>query len=100
MVDVQDEYQTAGSKDFQLFQNYPNPFNPETKIRYRLSQTEHVNISVYDLLGAKIAELLDETSGTGEHSITLNGSGLASGTYLLRMSTGNSSQSLKIVLLK
>ncbi|HEX05148.1 MAG TPA: T9SS type A sorting domain-containing protein, partial [Bacteroidetes bacterium] len=80
---------------------YPNPFNPSTTVRYTLPQPAMVNISVHDLLGRRVAMLADEWRFAGEHTLIFDGSGMASGTYFLRVSSSsglNSSQ--KLILIK
>ncbi len=71
---------------FSLIQNYPNPFNPSTSIKYHLLQTGKVNITVYNLAGHKIKELIHETQSSGYHSILWdgkneNGNHVGSGMY-------------------
>ena len=69
-----------------LEQNYPNPFNPKTVISYELSQTYHVKLVVYDVLGRAVAVLVNEQKAAGHHQVEFNGSGLSSGVYFCRLS--------------
>ncbi len=64
--------------------NFPNPFNPATTIAYQLKAPSHVTIMVYNSLGQRLAKLADEMETTGYHSAVFDGSGFASGLYLLR----------------
>ena len=93
---------------FNLEQNYPNPFNPTTNISYTLPSEAHVTLTVYDLTGRKVAELLtNKLQSMGSHMYTFDASKLASGMYFYRMqvsaSNGNGSaftQTRKMILLK
>jgi hypothetical protein len=67
---------------FRLEQNYPNPFNPTTVIRYDLPVAGNVSIQVYDILGRKVATLVDEIKKAGSYDVTFNASKLASGMYI------------------
>ena len=69
---------------YRLFNNYPNPFNPTTTIRYDLPEPAKVSLIVYDVLGRKVAELVNEEKAAGYHSITWNAANVASGVYLAR----------------
>lgn len=80
--------------------NYPNPFNKETKINYSLSETENVKLTVYDLLGQKVTDLVDEIKSAGQYSVLFDASSLASGTYILLLKTDNNITSKKIIYLK
>ena len=66
---------------FELMQNYPNPFNPSTVIRFALPFSSNVKIGVYNLLGEKIKELVNEQKNTGYYEVNFNTNGLASGVY-------------------
>jgi hypothetical protein len=68
-----------------LHHNYPNPFNPKTKINYDLPITNYVNLSIYNLLGQKIATLVDEQKIAGFHQVEWDASGMASGIYYYRI---------------
>lgn len=73
----------------QLKQNYPNPFSSETTIRFALSEYAHVTLTVFDVTGREVATLADRSFGAGEHELTWNAAGQASGTYFYRLETGN-----------
>ena len=87
-------------KSIQLFQNYPNPFNPSTIIKYELIVNSMVKLTVYDLSGRKIKELVNQQQGPGLHSVNFDASDLASGIYLYRLKTGSFEQSRKMLLLR
>ena len=73
--------------DFSLEQNYPNPFNPSTAIEFSITKTQHVTLTVYDLLGQKVRTLLDGVQPAGRHNVLFSGMGLASDTYLYILQT-------------
>ncbi len=85
---------------FGLEQNYPNPFNPETQIKYQIPKQTRVSLKVYDLLGNKIASLVDEELPAGFYSVKFNGSSLSSGIYFYRIEAGDFSATKKFLLLK
>jgi len=68
-----------------LFPNYPNPFNPDTRIRFSIARSTDVRLTVYDMLGREVGILLDDFREPGIHSVTFNGSGLASGPLFYRL---------------
>ncbi len=86
--------------DFTLEQNYPNPFNPSTAIRFTLRTSHIANLAVYDVLGRKIAVLVDGALPAGSHQVTFNGEGLSSGVYLVRLRAGNDVRTIRMMLLK
>lgn len=69
---------------------YPNPFNPETTISYVIGQNSQVKIIVYNIYGQEIVKLHDGPTSKGNHSVTLNGTQLASGQYFVRFILSNS----------
>jgi len=71
--------------EFQLQQNYPNPFNPSTTIRYGLPQRSHVTLTIFNVLGQQVAQLVNEDKEAGYHEVKFDGKNLASGVYLYRM---------------
>lgn len=86
--------------DFVLYQNYPNPFNPKTTIKFSLPEKLNVKISVYDILGQKVKELINETKDAGVHTINFDGSKLSSGIYFYRIDAGKYSDVKKMILIK
>jgi hypothetical protein len=88
-------------QNYWLDQNYPNPFNPKTLIRYHLPAAGNVELTIYNALGQKIKTLVNAKKRAGEHTVSFNGKGLASGIYYYEMRTENGySQIKKMVLIK
>ena len=70
---------------YALLQNYPNPFNPTTSIEFRISNVGFVTLKVYDMLGQRVATLVDKVEQPGSYEVQFNGSDLASGVYFYRI---------------
>ena len=85
---------------FALEQNYPNPFNPSTTISYSVQEAGAVSIIVYNLMGQKVATLLDETKAAGQYNVRWNAAGAASGMYYYRLEAGGQSITRKMTLIK
>ncbi len=85
---------------FALSQNYPNPFNPSTRIEFAVPKESRVRLEVYNMLGQKIATLVDEVRTAGNHAVQFDASGLASGLYFYKLSTNEVSFLKKMMLLK
>ncbi len=83
-----------------LGQNYPNPFNPVTVIPYELSESAHVKIVVFDMLGRHVATLLNSTIAAGSNQVFFDAGHLSSGIYLVRLETGSLTATRKLTLLK
>ena len=105
-VDGQFEYSpeievTIGAPaKFELSQNYPNPFNPTTNIRFTLPEAGNVKLAVYNLLGQKVVDLINQNMEAGFHNITFNGSKLTSAIYIYRLEAGNNEMIRKMLLVK
>jgi len=82
---------------FALEQNVPNPFRQATGIRYDVARAGHVEVAVYDLMGRRLATLVDEVKPPGRYSVTWDATGRASGVYFCRMTAGAFTRTLKIV---
>jgi hypothetical protein len=68
-----------------LQQNYPNPFNPNTTITFSLAQKAVVSITIFDMLGKQVQEIINDHYPAGEHSVSFNASGLSAGIYFYRI---------------
>lgn len=80
--------------------NYPNPFNPSTNIAFSLPQRQNVELSVFNLLGQKVATLYKGELSGGEHTLNFNAQGLSSGVYLYRLRTSTKVLDGKMILMK
>lgn len=87
-------------ENFALSQNYPNPFNPSTKIEFTVPTESRVRLDIFDLLGRRIATLVDEQKIAGTYVVDFEGSNLVSGVYIYQLSSGTQILSKKMVLLK
>ncbi|MEW6512252.1 MAG: T9SS type A sorting domain-containing protein [Bacteroidota bacterium] len=85
---------------YSLSQNYPNPFNPTTEIEFSIPTAGFTTLKVYDLLGKEAATLVNEQLNPGTFKARLDGSRLASGTYIYRLTSGSAQISRKMLLLK
>ena len=89
---------------FALGQNYPNPFNPSTVIPYQLASAAHVRLDVFNVLGQRVATLVDGAHLAGFHSVRWDatdrfGRSVASGVYLYRLLVDGSVQQTKRMVL-
>jgi hypothetical protein len=85
---------------FDIKRIYPNPFNPQATVEFSLERRMGVNLAVYNLTGQLVAHLVTGVYEPGKHSIVWNASGLSSGTYLVRLSSGGYSKTIKATILK
>ena len=85
---------------FVLKQNYPNPFNPITKISYGIDKASDVKLSLYDVRGGFVENLVNKRVGAGNHDFMLDASHLSSGVYFYTMTVDNVSQTRKLILMK
>ena len=94
------EETVAMADAFQLYQNYPNPFNPLTTISFNLSEDADVQLSVYDVLGREVAELVSGRVVSGFHEVVWDASEVASGVYVYKLTTQHSLLTKKMILIK
>ena len=94
---------TALPTDFALGQNYPNPFNPSTIIPYQLPAAGHVRLEVFNVLGQRLATLVDAERAAGMHTAQWDGTdatgrAMGAGVYIYRLSSGGMTESRRMVL--
>lgn len=87
-------------KSIALEQNYPNPFNPATTIRYSLPMASDVTLAVFDVLGRRVATLVDQQQTAGRHEVQFDGAGLASGIYYYQLRSETQTRVRTMMLLK
>jgi hypothetical protein len=80
--------------------NYPNPFNSQTIIKFNLHETSPIKLQVFDILGRRVADLLDCVLPAGYHEIEWNGINQSAGIYYCILKSGYESKSIKLLLLK
>jgi flagellar hook assembly protein FlgD len=104
---VTDVAQESGviPESYVLEQNYPNPFNPSTQILFSLPKSEKLSLIVYNLLGQKVAKLVDGLLAQGAHAVTWNGRDargvqLPSGVYFYTLKTASFVATRKMMMLK
>ena len=95
----------SNPRSFQLHAAFPNPFNPITMLSYELPEITYATLTVYNILGKEIIQLVSETQGPGHISIAWNakdrfGNPVGTGVYIFRLRTGNFMQTRKMVYLK
>ena len=91
--------------DYTLHQNYPNPFNPITTLRYELPEDSFVNVTIYDMLGNVVSNLVNTNQSSGYKSIQWDatnnqGEPVSAGVYLYKIQAGDFVDTKKMILLK
>lgn len=105
-TDIEDHYTEQNTpRTFSLGQNYPNPFNPTTTIRYQLPANSEVKLTIYNLLGQQVREVVNQQQGPGAYQVLWDGrsdSGVrvASGMYFYRLTAGGLLQTRKMLLVR
>jgi hypothetical protein len=87
-------------QEMSLQQNYPNPFNPATTIRYELSKTTWVTLTIFDILGRNVITLVDKEQPAGYYSPQWDAANVPSGIYFYRLRAGTFSQTKKMAIIK
>jgi hypothetical protein len=94
------ESEPVAPNTFSLSQNYPNPFNASTSISYDLPTATDVRLDIYDILGRKIINLVNENQNAGQHKAIWNARDASSGIYFCRLKAGEMTSSNRMILLK
>ena len=97
---INDPREIPQPTEFRLSQNYPNPFNATTVIPFQLPHASHITLSVYDVLGRKVATPIDNPLSSGYHTAAFDASDLASGIYFCQMQANDFMEVKKMILLK
>lgn len=92
--------QVTIADSYELLSNYPNPFNPTTNIRFSLVEAADITLTVYDVQGRVVAELINGAVEAGVHEVAFDAMGLTSGVYFAQMSGSFGSDVMKMVLMK
>lgn len=101
VVNVTEDYLTGTiPESFSLNQNYPNPFNPLTTIGYSVPEASHVRITVFNVIGQKVEEIVNGFHMPDRYRITFEGNNLPSGIYFYRMEAGDFIKTKKFILLQ
>lgn len=85
---------------YKLEQNYPNPFNPSTNIKFSLPNSGVVKLVVYDATGREVASLLNDNLNAGVYTVNFDASSLSSGVYFYSITSGNFTETKKMLLVK
>jgi len=97
---VKDREKTTTPSTLVLSQNYPNPFNPTTTIPFSLPEKSHVRLSLSNILGEEITEIVDREYGAGQHEVVFNAGNLAAGIYFYKIETERYTEVKKLALVK
>jgi len=91
---------TAARTESARLSTSPNPFNPTTTLSFTLPQASQVTLAIYDLSGREVADVVNGWRDAGSHQVTFNGSALASGVYIYRLTANGQTSSAKMILMK
>jgi hypothetical protein len=101
IVDVREDDGLRGIPEaYALHQNYPNPFNPSTHIKYSIPENAKVRLQVFNIIGQRVAELVNQEQTKGHYVALFEGNNLASGVYFYRLETKNFTETKKMLLMK
>ena len=95
-----EEITSVQPSDFILFQNYPNPFNPRTAITYQLKASSYVDLSIYNILGQKVATLVNKYQPSGIYKVDWDALDMVSGLYFYKLNAGKFVSTKRMLYLK
>jgi hypothetical protein len=99
-TDIEPESEPALPTGLRLDAAFPNPFNPSTTVRVHLPKDAHLRLTVWNVLGQRVATLSDGWMSAGTHQVRIDGSGWASGVYLIRLESDGEQRVQRMLLLK
>lgn len=99
-VNVSNEQNSNTPTAYKLEQNYPNPFNPSTTISYDVPEQTHVTLTIYNVMGQQVAELVNSAKRAGSHEVVWNAHHHVSGVYFYKITAGEFTAVRKLTLLK
>ncbi len=91
---------SGGIASYRLHDNFPNPFNPSTTIQYDVAKSAHIRLTVYDVTGRMVSELVNGLTAAGSYQVRFNGAGLASGVYYYRLDAPGFTATKRLTLTK
>ena len=99
------EYNSSLPREFSLYQNYPNPFNSSTVITFNMPRSGQVNLTIFDILGREVAEIVNANAYNGQHTVIWDGKNSAgqsvpSGVYFYKLMTMGNNITKKMDYLK
>jgi hypothetical protein len=105
LSELSTQFKKEQSIQFRLFQNHPNPFNPFTILRYEIPEDSFVDVTIYDMLGKVVTNLVKANQSSGYKSIQWDatdnqGQPVSAGVYLYTIEAGEFMQTKKMILLK
>ncbi len=100
LMTVEEQGEGTVPTQYRLEQNYPNPFNPSTTIAFDVPALHQVELAVYDVIGRRVALLVDGVLSAGRHEAIWQAGKLPSGTYFYRLTAGAFSQTKAMTLMK
>ena len=100
ITDIDEKIQPATPIDFNLAQNYPNPFNAETVIKFKIAKPAKVNLSIYNVMGQQVTELINDFLQPDVYHLNWNAEGLGSGVYFYQLKAGEFTKIKKMVLIR
>jgi len=86
--------------NYNLSQNYPNPFNPSTSIKFNIPKAGNVKISLYDITGKQLVDILNENKSAGSYTFRFDAGYLSSGVYFYKLTSGNYSETKRMTIIK
>jgi len=86
--------------EFGIVSAYPNPFNSQTRVTYNLLEASYVELALFDLSGRRVMDLVSGNKNAGQYTISLDGSILTSGVYVIELHAGEEISWSKVALVK